>query len=551
MNRRPLGRNRTLAALAGVTLVALLARLFALGVRVFHWDEARVGYWTLRYLDSGLWEYRAIMHGPFLFHVNKNLFAAFGPSDFLARVVVALVGGLLPLAAWLFRDRLRDVEIVLLGGFLALNPILLYYSRFMRNDVLVAGFSLVALGLFVRLIDTGKHRYLYAGVLFFGLAAATKEVVVVYLGVWLGALTLLLDHRLFVARVRDRRWQSIAREYLVRLYRALGQYWVPIAIAVAEFLFIIVIFYAPRPDLFQALADPTRLPAVIDAATLGSWEKLQSLWIEGGHKHSYVAFLRHALEMTAYASLPLAGFAVLGFVVDRYAGEEPRDLVAFAAYTGGAIFFIYPAITDISAPWSLVHAMVPLAIPAAVGVRLIVDRGIEAHGSEDMVGVGLAAIVVLAVVAQVGITAIETSYRSPQADGNPLVQYGQPAGDLQPRFADIDAIAAQNEGTDVLFYGDHFYLADESAKEQFPSQGNWLNRMPLSWYLEKSDATVDSTVELAEVQGDVPVVIARAEHYGELQGRLEGYEALTYEITSTNTETVFFIKTSALEAAGR
>lgn len=545
MTRRSLGRRRALGALLAIVAIALLARFFALGFRVFHWDEARVGYWTLRYLDSGIWEYRAIMHGPFLFHVNKFLFGIFGASDFVARATVALVGGLLPLTAWLFRDRLRDVEMLLLGGFLALNPVLLYYSRFMRNDILVAGFALLALGLFVRLIDTGKYRYLYAAVLALGLGFATKEIIVVYLGVWAGALVLLLDHRLFVARVVEERWQDILKGWGRRLFRAGRRHWLPLVVALFEFLLIIVLFYAPRPDLFQALSNPAQLPGVLDAATAGSWKKLQDLWIAGGHKHSYVAFLVDALETTAFTSLPLAAFAVLGFVVDRYSGEEPRDVVAFGFYWGLTVFLIYPAITDISAPWSLVHAMVPLAIPAAVGVRLIVARGLEAHEMEDWVGVALAGLVVLAVVGQVGVTAIETSYRSPQEDSNPLVQYGQPAGHLQTTLSEVETISRTNEGTDVLFYGDHFYVANESVKEQFPAVPNWLNRMPLSWYLERGDATVDSTTDIQEVRGEAPIIIARAEHYGELNPRLSGYTALTYEITSSNTETVFFIKDSA------
>lgn len=549
MNRRPLGRRRTLAALLGVTAVALLARFFALGARVYHWDEARVGYWTLRYLESGIWEYRAIMHGPFLFQVNGGLFGVFGASDVMGRLVVALVGGLLPLVAWLFRERLRDIEIVLLGGFLALNPVLLYYSRFMRTDVLAAAFSLAAIGFVVRLLDTGKLRYLYAGVFALGLAFTTKEIVVVYLAVWVGAVALLLDHRLFVARMQEQRWQALALEHLRGVYRWTRRHRLPIVVSLAEFLLIIILFYAPRPDLYQALSDPVRLLGVLDAATLGSWEKLKGLWITGGHKHSYVAFLTDALRTTAYTSLPITGFAILGFLVDRYAGDEPRDIVAFGAYWGGTIFFIYPAITDISAPWSLVHAVVPLAIPAAVGLRLIIDRGIEAHESEDMVGVGLAVLVVLAVVSQVGMTAIQTSYRSPQSAGNPLVQFGQPAGDMQPRFAEIDAIAPENEGTDVLFYGEHFYLANESAKDQYPSEGNWLNRMPLSWYLERADASVDSTRRLDEVDGEAPIVIARADHFDDLDSRLEGYDAYTYEITSSGTETVFFVKRSAVDSA--
>ena len=549
MSRRPTGRRQALYAVVGVTVVALLARFFALGFRVAHWDEARVGYWTLRYLDSGIWEYRAIMHGPLLFHFNKYLFGLAGVSDFNARLLVALVGGLLPLSAWLFRDRLRDIEMVAVAAFLALNPILLYYSRFMRNDVLVAAFALFALGFFVRLIDTGQYRYLFAGVFALALGFAAKEIIVVYLAIWVGAAALLLDHRLFTASERDERWQNVALGYGRLLYARLRRHWGYFALALLEFLVLVVLFYAPRPDLYQALGNPAMLPGVIEEATMGSWEKLESLWISGGHEHSYVAFLVDALETTAYTSLPLSAFAVLGFLADRYADREPRDLVSFAFYWGLVVFLAYPAITDISAAWSLVHAMVPLAIPAAVGIGLVVDRGLEAQESEDWISVGLAGLVVLAVVAQVGITGIQTSYRNPQDDTNPLVQYGQPAGHMQETFEDIEAVSRANEGTDVLFYGDHFYLADESAKEQFPSSGNWLNRMPLSWYLERADAEVDSTTQADVVEDGPPVVIARAEHYSTLEPRLQGYEALTYEITATNTETVFFIKTSALEQA--
>ncbi|MFB6153196.1 MAG: flippase activity-associated protein Agl23 [Halodesulfurarchaeum sp.] len=546
MNSRPLGRRRALLGLLGITAVGLLARFFALGFRVFHWDEGRVGYWVLRYMDSGVWEYHAILHGPFLFHVNNLLFQLFGPSDFMARFVVALIGGLLPLVAWLFREHLEDVELVVLGAFLALNPVVLYYSRFMRNDVLTATFGLLAFGLFVRLYDTGRRWYLFGGVGALTLAFATKEIVIVYLGVWLGAAILLLDHRLFVARFRDGTWRSVAVTYLKAVYRYLRHNWLVIAIALLEALVLVVLFYAPRPDLYNALSHPARLPGVIDAATLGSWEKLESLWISGGHKHSYVSFLTDALKTTAYTSLPLAAFAMVGFVVDRYAGREPRDLVAFASYWGIAIYVIYPAITDISAPWSLVHSMVPLAIPAAVGIRLVVDQGLKAHRNSDTIGVGLAALVILAVLAQVGFTAIQTSYRNPQDDSNPLVQYGQPSGYMQATLADVETIAETNDGVDVRYYGDHFFVANESGADTYPAPSNWYNRLPLPWYMERFDVNVDSSTRIETINGTAPVIIARAKHYSEIDKQVSGYRALTYQLTSSGTETVFFIKRSAL-----
>ncbi|MBH9803998.1 TIGR03663 family protein, partial [Clostridioides difficile] len=65
-------------AVAAITAGAVIARLVGLGHRVFHWDEGRVGYWTLRYMESGVFEYRPIIHGPFLPLVNSRIFTLLG-----------------------------------------------------------------------------------------------------------------------------------------------------------------------------------------------------------------------------------------------------------------------------------------------------------------------------------------------------------------------------------------------------------------------------------------------------------------------------------------
>src|SRR6056297_4183704 len=120
--------SRTQLVVVAIAAVALLARFVELGTRVAHQDEARVAYWAYRVMENGVYEYRPIIHGPFLTIVDGHLFSLFGTSDFTMRFVVALLGGLLPLTALLFRQRLRDSEVVALALLLATNPILLYYS---------------------------------------------------------------------------------------------------------------------------------------------------------------------------------------------------------------------------------------------------------------------------------------------------------------------------------------------------------------------------------------------------------------------------------------
>jgi len=95
--------DRIFLGLLAVTVVGLIARLAFLGGRIAHWDEGRVGYDILRYAATGAWEFRPIVHGPFLPHVNRVVFELLGASDFTSRLVVAIVGALLPLTAWLYR----------------------------------------------------------------------------------------------------------------------------------------------------------------------------------------------------------------------------------------------------------------------------------------------------------------------------------------------------------------------------------------------------------------------------------------------------------------
>jgi len=564
------GRRRVSAvavAVAAAVLAALALRVTLLGDRVFHWDEARVGYWILQYQATGEWEYRAIVHGPFLFHVNEFLFGVFGRSDAVARVPVAVVGALLPATAWLFRTRLDDVEVVSLAALLAVNPVLVYYSRFMRNDVLVAAFSLAALGLGVRALDTRRGGYLVAAGAFLGLAFTTKENALVYVGMFVGATALLLDERLFTARERASNWSSTLHGELRRTARGAVAWRRALAGGAVAFLAVVVVFYAPRPEFYAAFGEPTRLPGVLSAGTAGAWAEFWGTWGTAGsvsRDHSYIAFLTDALRTLSAASLMLVVAAVFGFLAERYVADGPRDFVLFAGYWGVASIVVYPAITDISGHWSVVHAVVPLAIPAAVGLRLVVERGWSAFTDDDYLSVALAAIVLLAAAGQMGAVTAETSFLMPQDDDNELVQYGQPASDMQDTLANVERVAAANGGTDVLYYGDHFYAHGEPTGGEAVEPGdvsdtNWFHRLPLPWYTGRAGAATDSTLKLTtgtatgESQSpsvedtDAPVVITRAKHYTDVAEYLEprGYESWTYELTSSNTVFVIFVDANA------
>jgi len=746
--------DRTLLGLAAITVLSLAVRLAGLGTRVAQWDEGRVAYWVLRYQESGAWEYRPIVHGPFLFHVDRLVFSVFGASDFTMRLIVALIGGLLPLSAWLFRNHLRDSEVLALGLLFASNPLLIYYSRFFRNDLLVASFMVFALGLFVRAYDTRQPQYLYAGVLCFALGFTTKENALVYPLCWIGAGVLLLDHRLLriterarrlgesvetrasdgVQRVTDgggpesgddseesdvsrtdagesdpdpdgtvatdddatdeggesvddadespsddgvsetprpERVGTVATDgpdgerdpfdYLTDwLGPHVGPLSIPAAVAVvllnpyvlsfvgetltgtltwlfgglvyrfgfvdlapiglavgglalvtaldrpespltyagvivsyatafglwglgagpdvttvayvlayglwlalladvalfdeteplsgtlpvsyALFFAVIVFFYAPRAGdtgglgLYAALNQPSTAPAVVHEAVIGSWEKFLTTWGASSHqKHAYLPYFTDYLDRLKAVAAVTITMAVLGFVYDRYSAEGPRDFVSAGAYWGGASVLGYPLITDIMAPWAVVHSIVPLAIPAAVGLALVY-RWARSFDLDQPVETTVAVLLVVLVVGWTAGVAYDANVAAPDdARNEAFAHWTQPENDLKHSLQTVDRAAQENDGVDVLFYGSHksstneelFYVSNESFNDQPPAGSGWYDRLPLPWYMERYDANVTSTPiggnPGEKLDDPPPVVIAYSWDKQEVTPYLDGY----------------------------
>jgi len=591
------GRRRALPAVLAITALALAVRLVGLGTRIFHWDEGRVGYWILRYHETGQFSYRPIVHGPFLFIVNDWVFSVpgLGASDFSARLIVALVGGLLPLSAWLLRDRLRDAEVVALAVVLAVNPLLVYYSRFMRNDLLVGAFAFVALALFVRALDRGDARLVYPAAAVFGLAFTTKENAIVYLLCFLGAGALLIDHRLFRAARSDRSVYRFVTEDWRRgvAYRlqtwggsvrgGLGRSLAHTVGAVVVFLAVVTFFYAPRPELWQALAAPGRLPGVVEEATIGSWEAFYDLWVAGSHQnHDYLPFLYDYLETLLYGAPFVCLFAAIGFVADGYGGESGyRDIVAFATYWGAVSVLGYPIATDIRAPWATVHAVLPLAIPAAIGVAALARRvkGAIARARTEADGEGgstplaaftsssawtlpalLAALLLCG--AAVGVVGANATYANSasEAEAGQIIQWAQPENELKDTLELVHGVVRVNEGTDVLFVGTHapnnpsdvrFYVENESSLHQpRPGGPSWHTRLPLPWYLERYDAEVTSIAPDATLPADPPpVIVAASWDEDRVARQVSGYERHRHDFRLWSDEIVVFVDESALERA--
>lgn len=610
--------ERTVGAVIAITIFALITRFVLLGDRVAHWDEARVAYWTLNYMETGNYTYSPVIHGPFYHYINSILFGWFGMTDFTMRIAPALVTGLLPLTALLFRDRLRNLEIAVFALFLAVDPILLYYSRFMRGDPVVGAFMFAGFAFLVRWIDTERRSHVFAAILVIALGFTAKENALLYVVCWIGALVLVLDQRLLTARYRDLSWDSAFRNAMKRppgnIVRAIASFSVIDLImapfrdttdtirgsltdisrstvvffaGVIEFFIVIVYFYAPRQNgLFhipgpnggtlatfgELLVNPLLLLDVIRQATIGSFMSLYNHWVLGAVEgHAYLPYLADLLKTVGYGSVALCLFALIGFLVNRYAADRPREIIMFCFVWGVVSLLGYPLVTDIKAPWLGIHVVLPLMIPAAVGVRVVVREGYDAlvagfETSDRFItarhwtGAGIIAVILLLAIGQIAFIGIYGVYLEPSSQDNELVQYAQPAEDTHPTLHEIERIAARNEGTDVLVYGSRLVAGGPIYNE--PSclgDVGWFDSLPLPWYLVRSDADVNCAANLStlrSIDGSPPVVIAHADYVTkersgknvtvpvaprELEIRLDGYNVTIATMRTTDTEMVFFI----------
>ncbi len=581
--RERLSSDRVLQAVLLITAVGLLARVVGLGTRVAHQDEARVAYWTLRHAQSGVFEYRPIIHGPFLPIVDSWVMRLLGPSDFSARVVVALIGGALPIVALLYRGRLRDPEVVGLAALFAANPVLLYYSRFFRSDMIVVTFAMLSLGAFVRTYDTRNPRYLYLAAASLAVAMTAKENALLYPVCWLGALGLLFDHRLFLARVRESSPPTVARDTARDTVVGLWHWRWPLVRATLAFLAVIVFFYAPRGGgyggyvsdhgvgLWRSLellvfeANPSMFLAVLEQATVGTVDTFaNSTWSEP-HGNDYITFFSHFVNTLREGAVVVVALSVVGFLYDRYASDGARPVVAMAFYWGAVSVFGYPMATDIRAAWVTTHAIAPLAIPAAVGLGLIWRWGEEAFVDEDGAGVAIAMILLLLLAAFVGVSAYGQVYETPQEGDNQLVQYAQTSStDMKAVLnGPVSDAAAGNEGVDVVFYGQEFNSNDEAAaKTPAAAGGGWFDRLPFAWYFEihqdrmgDDGFAVNSTADpedfaRTDPERLPPVVITLADksYYGaeatesDITQYLEGYRRFELERYSFRSAVAVYVR---------
>lgn len=171
-----------------LVVVAVGIRLWGLEIRPYHYDESIHAYYSWRLYSGQGYQHDPMMHGPFQFHVIASAFWLLGDSDFTARLPAAAMGGLLVGLPYFLRPELGRNGALAASLLLTFSPGFLYFSRFARNDIFVAFWSLLLLCFLLSYLRTRRPLHLYISSVVLSLAFATKEVIYMLLLVGLSFL---------------------------------------------------------------------------------------------------------------------------------------------------------------------------------------------------------------------------------------------------------------------------------------------------------------------------------------------------------------------------
>ncbi|HLG61352.1 MAG TPA: flippase activity-associated protein Agl23 [Ktedonosporobacter sp.] len=183
-----------------VVLLGAILRFWGLGDKPLHHDESLHAYFSLQLmLNPANYRYDPLLHGPFQFHAIalvykiSQLLGAYdnGVNTTTVRIAAATLGTVIVGLPYFLRDYLGKIGAWLACLLLAVSPSMVYFSRFAREDIYMACFTLLLVVSVARYVRSRRMGWLIMAGVAFALSYATKEATflsIAVFGSFFGAL---------------------------------------------------------------------------------------------------------------------------------------------------------------------------------------------------------------------------------------------------------------------------------------------------------------------------------------------------------------------------
>src|SRR5258706_4445365 len=169
-----------IAIFAGIILLAIITRFYHLGLRVMSHDESLHTYFSwLLYRGQG-YQHSPMMHGPWQFHLIALSYFLVGASDFTARIRAAPFSISIVWMMWYWRRFLGKTCGLIAAFLLVISPMMLYYGRYVREDVYACFSGVLMLYSVLRYLENGERKYLYLLTVALAIHFLDKETSFIY-----------------------------------------------------------------------------------------------------------------------------------------------------------------------------------------------------------------------------------------------------------------------------------------------------------------------------------------------------------------------------------
>lgn len=194
-------------------------------------DESLHVYYSWLLSKGNGFTHNPMMHGPFLFESTAIFNFLFGASDFISRLVPALMGiGIVIGIPWLLRLWLGRAGALVTGLLFLISPYILFYSRYNRHDIQVIAWVLLAVFAMLAYLRNRREQYLLLLAAALALMLSTMEISFIYLAIFASFLVVRI---LAASRFHGSQIQSLAEWDLLIVLVTLGAFFSsPIALPV-------------------------------------------------------------------------------------------------------------------------------------------------------------------------------------------------------------------------------------------------------------------------------------------------------------------------------
>lgn len=323
-----------------IIILAFFLRLYHLDERVFHQDEAAVGYYTYKLFNENVFSYDPSFHGPFMYYATSEIYRFFGDSIFTSRLLPAILGASMIFLLLPLRKYLGNPGTLFAAFFLAFSPSFLYYSRFYREDIFISFFSLLAFVCAVKYAEEFNNESAPVSLFNHNFVSGYSIKRIFYLaiiGISISFLAALKENAyitialiflfLFLFLIRERQYRSL----IERIKRPDKEF----IILLAEGVFLIFVILAVFSLFYTGnILDLPGMKTTVEKA-VSLWYEMHSIQRLGGPYFFYLGIL-------VLYELPVLVLGILGMFYYG-SGDSKRGkllMVLFLYWTAAGIMYL-------------------------------------------------------------------------------------------------------------------------------------------------------------------------------------------------------------------